>query len=368
VKVLNDDDALELFKKTLPGASSFVQIVSTRTRALALIKAAKSPNLDFIALALHGKKIGFDKVITMIDAMVATLKKEQEDDAHKKEYCDAQFDQSDDQKKALERSISDGKDAIMSAEADIQSLTDEVNALNSGIRSLDKEVADATSQRQAENAEYKDLVASNSAAKEILGWAKNRLNKFYNPKMYKPSAKKELSKEDRIVESMSFVQVSKKDAPAPPPESFGAYTTKSQTNTGVIAMIDLLINDLVKEMQTAEVEETDAQADYVQAMKDSAGKRAGDSKSVTDKESAKAATEMELESHKEQKASDTKELGATLLYIKSLHAECDWLIQYFEVRQEARTGEIDSLVKAKAVLSGADYSLVQTKAHKFLSK
>ena len=29
--------------------------------------------IDFIELALHGKKIGFGKVIKMIDAMVATL-------------------------------------------------------------------------------------------------------------------------------------------------------------------------------------------------------------------------------------------------------------------------------------------------------
>merc|ERR1719351_490184 len=39
IKVLNDDDALELFKKTLPSASSFMQIQVTaqemRTRALA---------------------------------------------------------------------------------------------------------------------------------------------------------------------------------------------------------------------------------------------------------------------------------------------------------------------------------------------
>jgi len=32
------------------------------------------------------------------------------------------------------------------------------------------------------------------------------------------------------------------------------------------------------------------------------------------------------------------------------------LLQYFEVRKEARASEADSLGKAKAVLSGADYS------------
>jgi len=66
-----------------------------------------------------------------------------------------------------------------------------------------------------------------------------------------------------------------------------------------------------------------------------------------------------LEAHKESKAVAGKELMATLKYIQSLHAECDWLLQYYDVRKEARAGEIDSLVKAKAILSGADFSLMQ---------
>merc|ERR1719337_578221 len=96
-------------------------------------------------------------------------------------------------------------------------------------------------------------------------------------------------------------------------------------------------------------------------MEDSKEKRAEDSKAMEDKEGAKANAEKSLEEHKATLASTTKELGATLQYIASLHAECDWLLQYFDVRKEARTDEIDALGKAKAVLSGADYSLVQTK-------
>ena len=40
---------------------------------------------------------------------------------------------------------------------------------------------------------------------------------------------------------------------------------------------------------------------------------------------------------------------ATEEYISQLHVEYDWLIQYFDVRKEARTGEIDALGKTKAV-------------------
>merc|ERR1719477_89211 len=121
-------------------------------------------------------------------------------------------------------------------------------------------------------------------------------------------------------------------------------------------------------MTQAKTEETDAQADYEQMMKDSAAKRAEDSKSLSDKEGALADMQAALEKSTEEKTSTVKELSATLQYIQSLHSECDWLLQYFEVRKEARTSEIDALGKAKAVLNGADYSLVQMKSQHFLKR
>merc|ERR1711972_276157 len=115
-------------------------------------------------------------------------------------------------------------------------------------------------------------------------------------------------------------------------------------------MIDLLIKDLEKELTEAETDEKNSQADYETMMKDSADKRTTDSKALTEKGSAKAETEAALEDHSAARADGVKELMATEKYISSLHAECDWLLQYFDARKEARTGEIDSLKKAKDVL------------------
>merc|ERR1719379_3043811 len=169
-----------------------------RARALEALRGAKpSVHLDFIALAIQGKKIGFEKVIGMIDEMVATLKTEQEDDDHKKEYCAKQFDLSDDKKKSLERSISDLETVIADTKESIATAKEEIAALQASIKALDKAVAEATEQRKEENEDFTELMASDSAAKEILGFAKNRLNKFYNPKLYKPPPKRELSDEDR---------------------------------------------------------------------------------------------------------------------------------------------------------------------------
>merc|ERR1719264_1907577 len=366
IKILNDDDALELFKKTLPSAASLLQVTenaqSLRRRALLAVEEGarqsaqlgSQPHLDLIALALKGKSQGFEKVIGMIDEMVANLKKEQADDEAKKEYCDKEFDTSEDKKKELDLSVSDSATAIEELEGSIATLTEEIAALNAGIKALDKAVAEATEIRKEENADYKELKQSDTAAKEILGMAKNRLNKFYNPKLYKPPP----AVEPTLVQISEHA--SSKAAPPPPPETFGPYTKKTEESTGVIAMIDLLVKDLDKELQEAEVMEKDAQAEYEEMMAESATKRADDSKSVSDKTALKASEEEELMMEQETKAATEKELMGTLEYIHALHGECDWLLKFYDARAEARAGEIDALGKAKAVLSGADYSLLQT--------
>jgi septal ring factor EnvC (AmiA/AmiB activator) len=392
IKILNDDDAMELFKKTLPSASLLQVEVTTdavRARALQILKAAKSQKvssqpIDFIELALHGKKMGFEKVITMIDEMVVVLKKEQVEDDHKKEYCDKEFDISDDKKKELELAISDSEKAIAETTDAIGTVTEEIAAVELEIKELDKSVVVATKQRKDEHAEYEETMASNTAAKELILFAKNRMQKFYNPKLYKPPPKRELSEEERITLNMggtlaptnppggiagtgvSLVQVQmhtaqKKDAPAPPPEAkFGGK--KSEEAGGVLQMMDLLVAEVDKEMTEAKVEEDDAQGDYEKLMGECSAKRATSSKTLTEKTAMKAEMETELQAAKDKKAADAEMLKATLEYIQSLHTECDFLVEYYTVRKEARASEIDALGKAKAVLSGADYSFLQTSA------
>merc|ERR1740117_1520973 len=207
-------------------------------------------------------------------------------------------------------------------------------------------------------------MTSDGAAIEILGFAKNRLNKFYNPKLYQAPPKKELSDMDRATQAAGgtvFADVSAHVAPPPPPATAEAFSKKSEESGGVIAMVDLMIKDLTKEMTEAKATEKNSQEDYETSMKDSAEKRSTDSKAIADKAKAKAQLGADAEAATEEKGATTKTLMATLQYIQSLHAECDWLIQYFEVRKEARTGEISSLTTAKSVLSGMDSSLLQTR-------
>merc|ERR1719428_416023 len=139
--------------------------------------------------------------------------------------------------------------------------------------------------------------------------AKNRMQKFYNPKLYKPPA------------AASFVQVKshmqKESQPEPPPAEFGG--SKGEEANGVMAMMDLMVKDVEKEMTEMEAEEKDAQADYEKMMADSSEKRAEDSKLMADKESAKANMEADLQKATDDKTATSSELMATKHYIMTLH-------------------------------------------------
>merc|ERR1719424_708204 len=116
--------------------------------------------------------------------MISNLKDEQGDDDQKKAYCEENFDKTDDNKKQLEQSIHDSEVHIEEIEGAIAQLRDEISALQDGIEALDKSVSEATAQRKAEHSDFNTLMANDGAAKEVLAFAKNRLNKYYNPKLY----------------------------------------------------------------------------------------------------------------------------------------------------------------------------------------
>jgi len=381
IKILNDDDALELFKKTLPGAaSSLLQVKATTSsimlKALNVLHSSRKgadPRVDFLEVALRGGKAGFGKIIKIIDELVVQLKAEQKEDDQKKDYCDAEFDKTEDKAKMLANDISDTETAIDDETETISNLKASIEALDDGIRALDKEVASATETRQEEHEDFTSTSASNAAAVDLLKFAKNRLNKFYNPSLYKAPPKRKLSEDEQITLNMGgtlapteapggiagtgigFVQAHA--APPPPPAADLAYKAKGEESSGVITMIDTLVNDVEKEMQVAELEEKDAQGDYEKFMTDAGNKRAEDSKSMTDNEGSLAETQESLVSNKELLKNKNTEAMETEKYMGELHAECDWLLKFYEMRKEARVGEIDAMGKAKDVLNGADYSM-----------
>merc|ERR1719504_357824 len=146
-----------------------------RQRAMHALKSGRKadPRLDLIEVAMHGGKMGFGKIIKMIDNLVVDLKAEQGVDDDKRKYCLAEFDKAEDKKKGLDLDISDLEKAIADGEEAIAALKSEIAALQDGIKALDKQVAEATETRKAEHDDYVETLAANNNAKDLLAFAKN---------------------------------------------------------------------------------------------------------------------------------------------------------------------------------------------------
>merc|ERR1719316_1482256 len=145
-------------------------------------------------------------------------------------------------------------------------------------------------------------------------------------------------------------------APAPPPETWGAYQKKDGKSNGVIGLMDMLLKELSGDLTSSENEEKTSQKDYETLMADSTATRAQNVASITDKEAAKADMDTAIEQAKAKLDSQQTSLAEITQYMLQLHANCDFLIENYDLRKSARENELTSLANAKSVLSGANYA------------
>merc|ERR1719420_2667867 len=314
-----------------------------------------------LKLASKGKTQGMEKVIKMIDDMVVLLGKDQANDDKQKTYCEDELEKAGDEDAAAKEKKAQEEASIAESTDAISTLADDLATLASDIKSLDKSVAEATEQRKEEHAMYLETAQLSEAAIQLIGKAKNRLQKFYNPTLYKAPPKKEMSMEEKIMQAGSFAQVQKNFldldvAPPPAPEMPSGPVKKNEKSAGVIGLMDSIIKDLGDDMKDMEYEEKTAQKDYAELMADSQSTRAGDTKALTGKQTTKAEVEDALMTTKETRSATATDLKQVQTVIADLHAACDFIMQNFDLRKEARTNEIEGLNNAKAVLAGANFS------------
>merc|ERR1719217_1099229 len=115
-------------------------------------------------------------------------------------------------------------------------------------------------------------------------------------------------------------------------------------------------------------EENDSQKEYEAMVNEAFAKRAADKKTIQQKEAAKAGLEEALLKLEKEKKSRTEESLEAQKYLADLMGDCQWLQDNYDTRKEARANEVEALQKAKAVLSGADYSFIQTSVQRRLCK
>jgi len=339
IEVLSNDDAKDLLSKTMN--PSFLQVAEAskdesarRTGAAAVLSQAGKTDARLATLAMETKLDGFTRVKEKIDLMIKALKKEQDDEVAKKDYCTEELHSnrmSTEKKTRKEENLAAKMEELKMKLGDA---VDDIKQLTSDIEELKKQQKLAAQNREKENTEFQRVVQEQRQTQELLKKALTVLGGFYNKEHPALLQKPEMNPKE--------------------PESFGDYK-KSKGSNGVMLMLQQLIAD-AKEMETESTyAERESQEDYEAFGKDTTADLTTKSKAMADKEDQKAQAEKNLIQTKETKEGVEAELQGLSETALDLHETCDWTLQNFDARQKARSDEMDALKQAIAYLSGAKF-------------
>merc|ERR1719443_1627919 len=195
IAILTDDDARDLFGKTL----SFLQLAGSTQKTVNAANAAQRQRMDkalmhifkvagknkdyvLAALAIRTRLDKFTKVREIMDKMVAELKTQMKDEIAKKEKCVTDLDTTDDQIKEATWEKEDLEEKKLAYENAIEVLKTDIEALKADISDMQISLKKAGEDRKAENLLFQTSVTDSRATIQILNKALARLQQFYNKK------------------------------------------------------------------------------------------------------------------------------------------------------------------------------------------
>ncbi|CAE7215559.1 unnamed protein product [Symbiodinium pilosum] len=315
-------------------AGSFLQekTVSKERQKLSevLLKVGQKHDLRLVTLALRIKIDSFEAVKKAIENMTVALEKEQKNEVKHRDYCSDQLanNKADIQDKNNTKQ-KQGADE-MQLQAEIKATTDEAAALQSEVDELLAQVKLASQNREKENGEFQSLILEQREKKSALQQALAVLKDLY------------------ASQGASFVQAT---APGEP-EGFGAYE-KASGGKGVLATIQSVIGDTeALSAEAAEAEKT-AQTSYEDFAAETEDSVKLKQEGIEKLNAEKAKQEVQLAETSDAKRLTAAEIAQLLKSKEQLHESCDFLLSQFNVRQKARSEELQALERAKDVLSGA---------------
>jgi len=345
IAILSSDEAKATFNAS---TTTFLQIAEespARAKAYGRVKALattyKSMSLAKIAVAI--KTNGhFDKIIKMIDVMVGLLRKEEAEDIKHRDRCEAKQNANQNSQDDLNADITKAKAAIERMGNNKAELDKNLKAVEDEIKATKKSMEELTGMRNKEEADFKQALQDDANAVSLLGQAIAALSKFYA---------------DNKIALVQKKAPEYKDDPMKAPEtSFddGNYGGNKGETGGVVAILEMLKEDIQKEMKTGRADEAKSQADYekdLAALEDTLGAQ---EKKKTDVETALADLGAKIEDADEDKDNKQGDLNAEKDVEKSLNTDCAWVKTTFKTRREKRKLEMDGLVEARDFLAGVD--------------
>jgi len=324
MEILNGDDAKDLMRFTQ--VSSVRRLSQSRDRAAKLVSqlAKNMHQPKMAALAMSMRLDAFTKVKENIDLMIVELKQTQKDEVEKKDFCGKELHQNEMQTTEKTNTKADLTQAIADLETSKTTLADEIKQLKAEIANAQTEMKRASEIRLAQNTEFQMTVMDQKATQEILAKALDRLKAFYA--------------------KGSLLQVKSVRQPG---------YKKNAGSSSVMTMIQHIIDESKEEQKDTLAAENAAGAAYQTYVDDNNASVEAMSKSVINKsEELAKVDENKAIAEGNLRATDADLLSLLKTY-QTLHEDCDFLVKYFDVRQQKRAEEIEALQQAKAIFSGA---------------
>jgi len=352
VKILSSSEAQKTFKNA---TTTFVQLASVhrhrhtetsgdRNKVYAMLKnvAMQVGSRTVAKLAVDVKNGGhFDKVIAMIDGMIALLRKEEQSDIEHRDRCQNEQNANKNEIDDLKHDIDKTEASLERMENTKKELEEEIGHLEFDINATKEDMAELLSMRNKDVADFRQALKDDSDAVVLLKKAIVALSEYY--KRNKIPVPTELAQQ-----SPEYTE----DIDKAPETTFSSKDSRKSETGGILAILEMLVEDQEKEMAEGRSDDADAQEKYL--------KQNGALQATLDsQEKTKAATETQLAELGEkirsyEKFKDGKEAdkSAEEDAKDSLYTDCSWVKTHFESRREKRKTEIQGLVDAKAFLAG----------------
>merc|ERR1719375_2557261 len=297
------------------------------------------------------------KVIQMLQDMVATAKKEK----HEEEVKFAEFSTFCASETAdLKNEIASAAEQIELLTSEIEKLTSDVSGLGKDIAKLSSDVASMeadvkaqTAQREKEHAVYEGESQDYAETLDALDRAIMVLSKQdYDRKQASASLLQvsELTMLPERVKAMvsAFMAMMDSDDQAPTPPEANAYEFQSG---GIVDMLKKLQDDFRKESKQCDKEEMNSKHAYDMVMQDLTDSISRANSDMQRKSQEKEEKTQKIAEDKGLLAATEKDKAEDEKTLSDLEAECFQKSESFKEKQQLRTEEIDALGKAIEVLS-----------------
>lgn len=347
IGILTDEDAHDLFHKTL----NFLQLSSTRrvvskaqraresASRILLRQATKTGNTALVQLASSVRLDGFAAVTEDINGMIADLRQESKEEVKHKDFCNTAFHQNEMDAIANGEVAKDLGTKIADLASALETLGNEIAATKAAVTDSQVELQQANQNRAKQNSVFQQNVADQRATQVILKKAMDRLQQFYDFVQLHARTQRQPANQPGAA------------APAMP-KGFSDY--KSNAGAGsVLTMIEGIITDAKEAENEAIKAENDAEAAYVSFAAETFNSLNEAQRSITNKVEQRAKAESAKVAAEGDKDAAGAQADALAKAAQDLHAQCDFVVQNFDVRQEARGAEVESLQAAIAALRTA---------------